>query len=198
MKQILLFISDYSDLIVTFLLSFIGIIQAFKFRFQSKLLKNQNKEDTTLKYRKEDYQEEPGYKKFAQKFERVVDELDLDEDGNHLVVVGKKDLQELIQSSADCALQAVFDKYGVLPTVEAPRPSQIVDDVADMTTSSLNRYELALKLDEELDVIRGHYGMPNASVEELMDANKIYQSRLEQFIESKSKNKEVSNNETNA
>lgn len=197
MKQFFSFIADNSDLIVTFLLSFIGIIQALKFRVQSRISKNQNKEDTDLKYRKEDYQEEPGYKKFAQKFERIVDELDLSEDGNHLVVVGKKDLQEFIQSSADCALQAVFDKYGVLPTVEAPRPNQVVDEVADMTSPS-NGYELALKLDEELDNIRGHYGMPNASVEELMQANKNYQSLLDKFIKSKSQNKEVSDDETQA
>lgn len=63
--------------------------------------------------------------------DEVVDELAYDESINDLVVVGKINLQEKIQSFGDCALDKILDKFlGSLPPDQQADSFPVVDGVA--------------------------------------------------------------------
>ena len=71
-----------------------------------------------LKYRKNEFFERPAVPEFSE----YEDELEYDEENDTLVVVGRINCQERIQSSADCALNKILDKY---------LPEQIVQSLKD-------------------------------------------------------------------
>lgn len=148
----------------------IMIIQIKKYKFNS----NQAKEDN-LKYRLEDYMSKKGFVRTGQTFDGHANDYELDPRTGSLVVVGVQDLQELVQSSADCALDKVLEKYGVLPDMlvsngsagynAAVNRSGFDFDMSDM------RDDLEYLMDEDvvLDGMRERYGMPGASSSELFD-----------------------------
>lgn len=111
--------SNWQDILQFALLCVIAVIQIRKYGKVSKEVKDE------LKYRTASYREQLSdtqKSKEGQKFDRVVAEYALDESTGELYKVGTKDLQEIVQSSVDCALNRVLDKFGALPPEMQPRP----------------------------------------------------------------------------
>lgn len=142
----------------------IMIVQVKKY-FLYKKQANNEKELVDMKYRKEDYQSCKNFTIPSQSFNKVVPIYELDERSNSLVVVGTKDLQELINSCADCALDKILEKYGVLPEIQVPNcpHSDVVFDATDI------RDDLCILADfaEDIENMRIRYNMPMASYDEL-------------------------------
>lgn len=160
----------------------IMVVQLKKYKIQS----NQAKEQKDMKYRTESYQSAKGFEPYKQTFKRVVPVYELDESSKNLVVVGTKDLQELIQSSRDCGLDVVLEKYGALPPQMLPEVSSVSSEPYDATDI---RDDLCILADfaEDIENMRVRYNMPMASFDELqkhiaklkLDTDKKIQSELE-------------------
>lgn len=137
------------------------IVQVKKFR----LYKNETKENS-VNYRRENYMFEGGTVRHQrQSFDRVVPVYELDSKTNELVVVGKRDLQELVQSSRDCGIDVILEKYGVLPTPDLSKTT-FTDEVFD-ASDVREDLEILSDFENELDEMRIRYGMPMATLSEL-------------------------------
>lgn len=141
----------------------ISVVQIKKYKYS----KNQSKEND-LKYRTEDYQSAKGFVKDRQSFKSRVPVYELDSKTNTLVVVGEKDLQEFIQSSADCALSKILEKYGTVPPVVLPQGSAESSEVFD-ASDIRDDFEVMCDFADVLADIRERYAMPNATPEQLLD-----------------------------
>lgn len=119
-----------------------------------------------MKYRTENYQSAKGFCPYAQSFKKIVPVYELDEKTNTLVVVGSKDLQELINSSRDCGLDVILEKYGALPPQLLPEVKEKTSEPFDATDL---RDDLCILADfaEDIEDMRIRYGMPMASFDEL-------------------------------
>lgn len=136
-----------------------------------------------MKYRTDCYLTEKGAPKYAQSFKRVVPVYDLDEKNNSLVVVGTKDLQELINSYRDCGLDVILEKYGVLPETLLPKtPRDVSSDVFD-ASDLRDDLELLCDYSSSLDELRNTYGMPFASAEDLIKHIQGLKSQVDKSIQ---------------
>lgn len=157
----------------------IMIIQIKKYRLQSL----NKKEGDNMKYRTDCYLTEKGAPKYAQSFKRVVPVYDLDEKNNSLVVVGTKDLQELINSYRDCGLDVILEKYGVLPETLLPKtPRDVSSDVFD-ASDLRDDLEVLCDYSAELDFLRERYQMPLASVDDLLKHIQTLKSNADKSIQ---------------
>lgn len=166
---------DFAATLLSIIFGFLLIIIQFKKYFMYKKEVKNSKEILSMKYRNEDYQKVKGYVPPAQSFKKVVPVYELDETTNELVVVGTKDLQELIQSSRDCGLDVVLERYGVLPEMmvaggfdaykQACSSKNVDFDMSDV------RDDLAIFSDfsSEVEEMRKRYHMPNASFDEIRE-----------------------------
>lgn len=189
-------------MVIFALLSFMSglvvmIVQLKKFKIQS----NQAKENN-LKYRTENYQSAKGYQTPAQTFKRIVPVYELDERTNNLVVVGTKDIQDLVQSSRDCGLDIVLEKYGVLPDMvvhggkeayeQACKSDKVDFDMTDI------RDDLSVLADfsDEIENMRVRYNMPMASYDDLQKhISKLQLETQKKIQETISKQSEVKKDE---
>lgn len=135
----------------------IMIVQVKKYKLNSNQAKESN-----LKYRTENYQSVKGFEPVSQTFKRVVPVYELDEKTNELVVVGTKDLQELVQSSRDCGLDVVLEKYGVLPPQMLPEVSSTTSEPYD-ATDIREDLEILADYHNEIEAMRQRYNIPDAS-----------------------------------
>lgn len=162
----------------------IMIVQLLKYKFNC----NQAKE-SSMKYRTENYQSAKGYVSPSQTFKRIVPVYELDDTTNELVVVGTKDLQALIQSSRDCGLDVVLEKYGVLPVPSQPFISEKSDEVFDATDLREDLIILS-EYQDAVEDLRVRYNKPDSSPTELFkfisdlkaQTDKTIQSSLEKQI----------------
>lgn len=115
----------------------IAVIQVVKYGKVSKEVKQD------LKYRLENYQQTEQVK--AQEFSPLVPEYKLDENTGELVQVGEKDIQALVQSSVECALEKILEKYNSLPLeMQAQVP----------TTDTVN----VVSMQDDLDYLMEQFG----------------------------------------
>lgn len=152
------------------------IVQVKKYKY----LINQQSE-VNLKYRSEDYMLNKGFRRSRQSFSKIVPVYDLDEKTNSLVVVGTKDLQELVQSSRDCGLDVVLEKYGALPPVTPPKVSEVTSEPFDFTDVR-DDFEVLSDFNEEVEAMRERYNMPLASSDELFKHITGLKSKLDKSI----------------
>lgn len=170
----------YGSIICTFLSTIfslvIMVVQIKKYKYQ----KNQGK-DVNLKYRKESYLTKKDAPKYTQSFDKVVPVYELNSAGDDLVVVGTKDLQELVQSSRECGLDIVFEKYGVIPTSPAI-DSKESSDVFD-ATDIRDDFEYLSDVFNDVEELRQRYDMPTASAEDLFKHINSLKSNLDKKIQ---------------
>lgn len=112
------------------------------------------KKEANLKYRTENYLEK--VKPVGQTFSTTKPEYKLDEKTNTLKQVGEIDLQALVQSSVECELSRVLDKYGVYPQGMLPKcedsSETYINEVADDLLSLSDMLS-------EMEDIRERYGL---------------------------------------
>lgn len=169
------------------------VVQLKKYRLQ----KQEKKEGDFLKYRLANYRE--GRFSDGTKFESVVDEYSYDKNTGRLVVVGTKDLQELVQSSADCALNKVLDKLGIDALTLQQLPTDKVtdvDDIIDMSHQYQDDLDYLREQSTEILEIRKRYNIPVTMSEtemfEFISAQKV---KLDASIEENKKQSEVKKSE---
>lgn len=145
------FIEQFGGKIIYFiLLAIIAIIQIVKYGKVNKQTEILLKECDNVKYKLESSEKTCK----GQIFNSVVPEYELDEKTNTLVTIGTKDLQELIQSSADCALKKILDKFGCYPEGFIPQ-QPVVSEESDKVNvvqikEDLDYYNDILDFQEEL------------------------------------------------
>lgn len=130
----------------------------------------------------------------GQTFEHTKPEYALDKNTGELIQVGTIDIDALIQSSVDCALDRILDKFGCLPeSMQAP-----VSTPSDSINIIDTRDEFA-ELDgffEDVSALRDRYELdPSMSIQDVfktLDDRKNnlskqiseYQSKLESDLQS--------------
>lgn len=128
-----------------------------------------------IQYRKNEFYER-SFK--GQEFSEFEDELQLDEEKDEIVVVGKINIQERIQSSEDCALDKILDKYlDVLPDVKVEVDNDTVyehstPDLADLGAE----YERVEQLKEKYNLD------PALSYEQTLQALKDEKAKLDAYL----------------
>lgn len=185
----------YGSIICTLLMTVFSfvvmVIQLKKF----KLYKNETKE-YDLKYRKEDYQSKKGFAPFKEHFKCIVPIYDLNSAGDDLVVVGTKDLQELVQSSRECGLDIVFEKYGSIPVSIPPEVKSKTDEPFD-ATDIRDDFEFLSDMYNDIEELRVRYNLPDASPDDLFKHINTLKAKLDKDIQdtlSKQVKKEDENN----
>lgn len=189
-QEFFLLLSDtpYGKVILSVLTVIFGfvvmIIQIKKYRLSSK----QAKELNDMKYRTENYQEKN--KPDGQTFSATKPEYHLDERTNTLKEIGKIDLQEVIQSSVDCALDRVLAKYDVYPQGMLPKADP-TDEVFVSDASSDIDY--MAQMFEDFEEMKLRYNLPaDVSYSQMFDI--INQKRDEVSKRIQSKQQEVIDN----
>lgn len=115
-----------------------------------------------MKFRTSDYQ--LLVKRKGQTFSKEIPQFTYDKKNNILVDALPKDIHAFVQSSADCALSALLDKFGLLPTValiEQQVQNRTYTDSSDIAEYSYkdDLIEDARVLDM-VEQIREEYNMP--------------------------------------
>lgn len=116
-----------------------------------------------------------------QEFSEFEPDYVLNDDGDDLVVVGKTNIKELIQSNADCALSAILDKYlgedylkgdilkdfNVIDSGQIHEVEEILDDF-DLVDSTL----------QDLDLLKTELNLnASASLRDILIAYKKYNEK---------------------
>lgn len=171
----------YGSIICTLLMTIFSFVVMVIQLKKYKLYRNETKE-TDLKYRKADYQSKKGFEPFKQHFKRVVPVYELNSDGDDLVVVGTKDLQELVQSSRECGLDIVFEKYGAIPTSVPPEVKSKTDEPFD-ATDIRDDFEFLSDMYNDIEELRVRYSLPDASPDELFKHINGLKSKLDKDIQ---------------
>lgn len=192
------FLKQYAaEIVQLFMLAVISIIQIVKYGKVSKQTKLLSED--IMKYRTESYKD--GQATPAQSFDKVVPEYQLDEKTNSLVMVGTKDLQEIVQSSADCALKKVLDKFGGIVPDGYMQPSvNVVGESDDVNVvdlkEDLDYYQEVLDFQEDL---RQRYKFKDGmSLDEMIKILGDRKSKLDSDIQEKLKKQEVKEDEKKA
>lgn len=170
------------------------VIQLYKLHLQKKY----NKENENLKTRLENYREKEH--KTGTVFVSEVPEYSYDKNTKQLVETGVKDLQALVQSSEDCALNKILEKLNIDPASFAPIPRdniKDVDDIADLSQSYQDDLDILREYSQEVQEIRSRYNIPFTTSDEdmfrLISEEKV---RVDARIDAlKNKPKEQLNNE---
>lgn len=136
-------------------------------------------------------------KPVGQSFSREVPKLDIDPEKHVLVQVGTKDLQAFVQSSADCALGKILEKYGVLPSgsnLFDPSRVSVSDDVyIDDVHDDLQYMN---DVSQDLEDIRDRYGFSDSmTYEQISDALLKRSNELSDIINKGGKANETSKSE---
>lgn len=160
----------------------IMIVQLKKFKINSDQAK-----ENKLKYRTENYEQAKNYVSPAQVFKKIVPVYELDERNNSLVVVGTKDLQELVQSSRDCGLDVILEKFGAIPVPASPAVSGKSDEPYDCTDLREDLLILA-DLQNDVETLRERYSMPDASPQELFKHISALKSKTDKHIQEQLQN----------
>ncbi len=124
---------------------------------------------------------ESEYYDVSQSFDEFEPDYVLNDDGDDLIVVGKTNIKELIQSNADCSLSAILDKYlgedylkgdilkdfNVIDSGQIHEVEEIFDDfdLVDSTLQDLDLLKTELKLS------------PSASLRDILIAYKEYNNK---------------------
>jgi hypothetical protein len=129
----------------------------------------------------------------AQKFEYIINDYAYDNAKDCLVVVGTIDIQEKIQSNADCALDKILDKFILHDNIDNHVVQLINDEAYDCSNIDFDLSELG-KAYEELDILKEKYNVPAnySSVRDVVS----YLNKVQSLYSEKIKNKkEVLKNE---
>lgn len=196
MNLVLDFLSQNGGVIIRIveivLLFVIAIVQLVKYGKVSKGVI----ED--LKYRVEDYRSKlDDGEKSGQVFHNVVPEYAYDENKQELYQIGVKDLQAIIQSSADCALDKVLERFGCLPPELQPVATQSDDvNIVDLRDdlSAMNDFI------DDMEDIRSRYNFgSDLSYKDMfskLEQMKIdFDENLKKSTAMQNNNKEGNNNE---
>lgn len=142
-----------------------------------------------IKYRTCEYDT----KDFVQKFDYIINDYAYDNAKDCLVVVGTIDIQEKIQSNADCALDKILDKFILHDNIDNHVVQLINDEAYDCSNIDFDLSELG-KAYEELDILKEKYNVPAnySSVRDIVS----YLNKVQSLYSEKIKNKkEVIKNE---
>lgn len=132
------FLKENASQIVEFiLLVLIAFLQAIKYYKYSKEVSMKYKTESSVKPTQ------------GETFKSVVPEYQLDEKKNVLIVTGTIDLQELIQSSADCALKAILDKFGGIVPEAFQTPTPPIKEDSD----KVNVFQIKSDIEQLNDVL---------------------------------------------
>lgn len=196
--------NNWQDIVQFALLGIIAIIQVVKYGKVSKEVKvtmaekveKLNENFDKPKFRLPNYRYGiSDSEKGGQSFRMVVEELAYDENTGELYVCGMKDLQALIQSSVDCALDKVLDKFGALPPEMQPLPVQSNDvNIVDLRDD----LQAASEMFDDFENIRTKYGFSddlsyNEMFSKLEQMKVDYDTQLKESIANS--NSEVKENE---
>lgn len=142
-----------------------------------------------IKYRTCEYDT----KDIAQKFEYIINDYAYDNAKDCLVVVGTIDIQEKIQSNADCALDKILDKFILHDNIDNHVVQLVNDEAYDCSNIDFDLSELG-KAYEQLDILKEKYNVPAnySSVRDVVS----YLNKVQSLYSEKIKNKkEVLKNE---
>lgn len=129
----------------------------------------------------------------AQKFDYIINDYAYDNAKDCLVVVGTIDIQEKIQSNADCALDKILDKFILHDNIDNHVVQLVNDEAYDCSNIDFDLSELG-KAYEQLDILKEKYNVPSnySSVRDVVS----YLNKVQSLYSEKIKNKkEVLNNE---
>ena len=153
-----------------------------------------------MKCRLPDYQEKEAVK--GTSFSKYKDEYKWDEVDEKVIPTGQKiDLQALIESSADCALDKMLEKFNLDPTTLTARApvSTPSDEIADFTAEVKDDLEILSRYKQKIADVRTTYGIDSSvqDAEVFNELNKIqraYSARLENIKKGVSTNGEKTSN----
>lgn len=134
---------NVSQIVEFFLLLLITFVQVIKYYKYSK--------EVSMKYKTENSVKPTS----GETFKSVVPEYQLDEKKNVLIVTGTIDLQELIQSSADCALKAILDKFGGIIPEAFQKPTPPIQEESD----EVNVIQIKSDIDKLNDILDFQEGL---------------------------------------
>ncbi len=172
-------------LLVNVLNAIITTLKNFK---TSRNIKEIGKDVVCLKCRLPDYQEKS--KVSGTTFDDKKTEFIYDEVEKNVVPSGKKiNLQDLINSSADCALDKMLEKFNLDPiTLQQRNETNVTlsDEIADFTTNVMDDLDVASRYMDKMSQIKRSYGfddkMPISEVmPKLKELQKAYNAKLEQL-----------------
>ena len=129
----------------------------------------------------------------AQKFDYIINDYAYDNAKDCLVVVGTIDIQEKIQSNADCALDKILDKFILHDNIDNHVVQLVNDEAYDCSNIDFDLSELG-KAYEQLDILKEKYNVPAnySSVRDVVS----YLNKVQSLYSEKLKNtKEVLKNE---
>lgn len=129
----------------------------------------------------------------AQKFDYIINDYAYDNAKDCLVVVGTIDIQEKIQSNADCALDKILDKFILHDNIDNHVVQLVNDEAYDCSNIDFDLSELG-KAYEQLDILKEKYNVPSnySSVRDVVS----YLNKVQSLYSEKIKNKkEVLKNE---
>lgn len=188
---------NWQDLLVLVFLFILSVVQIKKYGKVSKgvseTMANESKKIRTrlANYRLGISEEDKG----GQSFNRIVPEYAYDEDTQELYVVGSKDLQAIVQSSVDCALDRILEKFGALPPEMQPAPVQSDEvNIVELNDDLVSAGEMF----DQFEEIRQKYGFDDTlSYQDMfskLDQMKAdYDTQLKESIANK--NKEIIDDE---
>lgn len=142
-----------------------------------------------IKYRTCEYDT----KDSSQKFDYIINDYAYDNAKDCLVVVGTIDIQEKIQSNADCALDKILDKFILHDNIDNHVVQLVNDEAYDCSNIDFDLSELG-KAYEQLDILKEKYNVPAnySSVRDVVS----YLNKVQSLYSEKIKNKkEVIKNE---
>lgn len=142
-----------------------------------------------IKYRTCEYDT----KNIAQEFDYIINDYAYDNAKDCLVVVGTIDIQEKIQSNADCALDKILDKFILHDNIDNHVVQLVNDEAYDCSNIDFDLSELG-KAYEQLDILKEKYNVPSnySSVRDVVS----YLNKVQSLYSEKIKNKkEVLKNE---
>lgn len=129
----------------------------------------------------------------AQKFDYIINDYAYDNAKDCLVVVGTINIQEKIQSNADCALDKILDKFILHDNIDNHVVQLVNDEAYDCSNIDFDLSELG-KAYEQLDILKEKYNVPSnySSVRDVVS----YLIKVQSLYSEKIKNKkEVLKNE---
>lgn len=188
---------NWQDLLVLLFLFILSVVQIKKYGKVSKGVKQSMEEEVSkVRTRLANYRvgisaEDKG----GQSFNRVVPEYAYNEETKELYVVGSKDLQEIVQSSIDCALDKILEKFGALPLEMQPAPVQSDEvNIVELNDDLV----VAGEMFDQFEDIRQRYGFADTlSYQDMfvkLDQMKSdHETQLKERIENT--NKEIIQNE---
>ena len=192
---------DYIILGIALLINVLSaVLNSLKNIKNGKNIEDVKTEVICMKCRLPDYQEKEAVK--GTSFSKYKDEYKWDEVDEKVIPTGQKiDLQALIESSADCALDKMLEKFNLDPTTLTARApaSTVSDEVADFTAEVKDDLEILSRYKQKVADVRTTYGIdssvPDAEIfNELNKIQRAYSARLENIKKGVNANGEKTSN----